>query len=95
MEKINYTYIVECSDGTYYTGWTNNLEKRITAHNKGQGAKYTRPRRPVKLIYYKKFETKQQAMKYEAAIKKLTRKEKEKLISLKGKLWKWGESWRG
>ena len=49
---MNYTYIVQCSDGTYYTGWTNDLEKRIKSHNAGTGAKYTRPRLPVTLVYY-------------------------------------------
>ena len=54
---MNYTYIVECSDGTLYTGWTNNLEKRLEAHNAGKGAKYTKTRRPVKLVYQEQFET--------------------------------------
>ena len=49
---MNYTYIVQCSDGTYYTGWTNDLKKRIKSHNAGTGAKYTRPRLPVTLVYY-------------------------------------------
>ena len=49
---MNYTYIVECKDGTLYTGWTNNLEKRIADHNSGKGAKYTRARKPVTLVYY-------------------------------------------
>ena len=77
---MNYTYIVECKDGTLYTGWTNNLEKRIADHNNGRGAKYTRARNPVTLVYYETFEVKQEAMKLEYAIKHLSRKEKEKLI---------------
>lgn len=77
---MNYTYILKCKDGTYYTGWTNNLEKRLQAHNDGKGAKYTKYRRPVQLIYYESFETKQEAMSREYAIKHLTRKEKEELI---------------
>ena len=77
---MNYTYIVECSDGTLYTGWTNNLEKRLEAHNAGKGAKYTKTRRPVKLVYQEQFETKEEAMSREYAIKQLTRKEKLKLI---------------
>ena len=77
---MNYTYIVECSDGTYYCGWTNNLEKRIIAHNAGTGAKYTRTRRPCKLVYYEEFETKEEAMSREWHIKRLTRPEKEALI---------------
>lgn len=80
MHSMNYTYILKCKDGTYYTGWTNNLEKRLQAHNDGKGAKYTKYRRPVQLIYYESFETKQEAMSREYAIKHLTRKEKEELI---------------
>ncbi len=77
---MNYTYIVECADGTYYCGWTNNLEHRIDAHNNGKGAKYTKSRLPVKLIYFEEYETKEQAMKREWQIKQLTRSQKEKLI---------------
>lgn len=79
MEK-NFTYIVECSDHTLYTGWTNDLEKRITAHNEGKGAKYTKTRRPVRLVYFETFATKEEAMSREYAIKRLTRKEKLKLM---------------
>lgn len=79
-EKKYYTYMVECSDGTYYTGYTTNLEKRIKAHNTGKtGAKYTRTRRPVKLIYYEEYETLHDALSREAGIKRLTRKQKEEL----------------
>ncbi|WP_251386768.1 GIY-YIG nuclease family protein [Mediterraneibacter agrestimuris] len=78
--KTNYVYIVKCNDGTLYTGWTNNLEKRIKDHNDGKGAKYTKSRRPVVLEYYEKFETKEEAMSREYAIKKLNRKQKEVLI---------------
>lgn len=77
---MNYTYIVECRDGTLYTGWTNNLEKRIADHNNGKGAKYTRARGPVTLVYYETFEEKRQAMGREYEIKHLSRKEKKKLI---------------
>lgn len=77
---MNYTYIVQCSDGTLYTGWTNDLTRRIQAHNQGKGAKYTKARRPVTLVYYEAFETKEEAMKREYAIKRLSRKEKEELI---------------
>ncbi len=80
---MNYTYILQCSDGTYYTGWTNQLEKRIESHNRGCGAKYTRSRTPVMLVYHETFETKEEAMRREAAIKKLTRKQKEALIGIK------------
>lgn len=79
----NYTYILECADHTLYTGWTNDLEKRLKAHNSGKGAKYTRPsfRRPVRLVYTEVFETKEEAMKREARIKQLTRQKKEQLIN--------------
>lgn len=77
---MNYTYILKCKDDSFYTGWTNNLEKRIHAHNSGKGARYTKARRPVELVYYEEFQTRQEAMKREYAIKQLTRKEKEALI---------------
>lgn len=77
----NYTYILECSDGTYYTGWTNDIEKRLISHNAGKGGKYTRVRRPVKLVYLETWDTKHEAMSREAKIKQLTRKEKERLIT--------------
>lgn len=77
---MNYTYILKCRDGTYYTGWTNNLDQRIKTHNQGKGAKYTRARRPVELAYYEVFSTKEEAMRREAQIKRMARKEKEKLV---------------
>lgn len=77
---MNYTYIVKCSDDTYYTGWTNNLEKRLIAHNSGNGAKYTRCRRPVELVYYECFQTKEEAMSREYHLKKMTRQQKQMLI---------------
>ena len=79
-EDMSYTYILKCSDETLYTGWTNNLEKRINAHNAGKGAKYTKNRRPVELAYYEEFATKEEAMSREYAIKQLTRRKKEELI---------------
>ena len=75
-----YVYILRCSDKTLYTGWTNDLEKRIEKHNSGEGAKYTRGRTPCKLVYFEEYETKIEATKREYAIKKLTRDEKKKLI---------------
>ena len=78
---MNYTYILECADGSLYTGWTNDLDKRLKAHNEGTASKCTRARRPVKLVYYEKFETKSEAMKREAAIKKLSRDQKLRLIN--------------
>lgn len=77
---MNYTYIVECKDGTFYTGWTNNIEKRVRDHNSGKGAKYTRARKPVTLVYYESFETKAEAMRREYAIKQMNRIQKERLI---------------
>lgn len=69
-------YILLCADGTLYTGWTNDIEKRLAAHNAGRGAKYTRGRRPVTLLYSEACATKSEAMSREAAIKKLSREEK-------------------
>ena len=78
--KENITYILQCSDNTLYTGWTNNLKKRLQAHNRGQASKYTRSRRPVTLVYAEPHATKQEAMRREAEIKQLSRKQKEALI---------------
>jgi len=71
---------ITCKDDSLYTGWTNDLKKRITSHNAGKGAKYTKARRPVELVYYEEFQTREEAMKREYAIKQLSRKEKEALI---------------
>ena len=79
---MNYTYIVRCADDTFYTGWTNDLENRMQAHNAGRGAKYTRPRRPVTLIYYEEYSSREEAMSREYAIKRLTRRQKEKLCGV-------------
>ncbi len=79
--KQNVTYILRCSDGTLYTGWTNNIGKRLEAHNAGKGGKYTRVRTPVELVYLETYETKQEAMSREVQIKQLTRKEKDRLIA--------------
>ena len=76
-----YTYIVRCSDNTLYTGYTTDIDKRIRAHNEGKGAKYTRSRRPVEIVYLEEFDTKEEAMSREWHIKRLTREEKERLIS--------------
>ena len=80
-----YAYILKCSDDTLYTGYTNNLENRLDTHNKGKGAKYTRVRIPVELVYYEEFEDKIEAQKREYAIKKLKRSEKLTLINKKEK----------
>lgn len=76
---MHYVYVLRCADDTLYTGWTTNLDKRIQAHNDKKGAKYTKSRTPVALFYYEEFETKSEALKREAAIKKLPRSEKLKL----------------
>ena len=83
MEQGNFTYILKCSDGSLYTGWTNDLERRVKAHNAGKGAKYTKSRRPVELVYFEAFATKQEAMRREWEIKQLSRVEKCKLIQVK------------
>ncbi len=77
---MNYTYILRCADGTLYTGWTNDLERRLAAHNAGKGSKYTCSRRPVELVYREEWGTKEQAMSRERQIKRLTRSEKLALI---------------
>lgn len=79
-KTMNYTYIVKCRDGTLYTGWTNNLQKRLDAHNNKKGARYTRTRTPVELLYYEGFPTKNEAMRREYEIKHLTAREKWALI---------------
>lgn len=75
-----YTYILECADGTLYAGWTNNLDNRIDVHNQGKGAKYTRSRLPVKLVASWKFPTSSEARSFEFRLKRLSRREKQKLI---------------
>ena len=80
---MHYIYIVECRDGTYYTGYTNDIKKRIKAHNEGKGAKYTNGRRPVTLRYTESYQTKGEALSREYAIKQLTRLEKQKLFKIK------------
>lgn len=80
MEE-NITYILRCADGTLYTGWTNNLPRRLAAHNAGTASKYTRSRRPVTLVYQVSFPTKQEAMRQEQRIKHLSRAEKLVLIA--------------
>ncbi len=77
---ICYTYILRCADGTLYTGWTNDLPKRIAAHNAGKGAKYTRSRLPVVLVYAEPHADKAAAMRREWRIKRMTREEKLSLI---------------
>ena len=80
---MNYTYLLECSDGSLYCGWTNNLEKRVKAHNEGRGGKYTRSRLPVSLVYYEAYDTKKEAMQREWEIKRMSRKSKLGLLQTK------------
>lgn len=75
-----FVYILKCADGTLYTGWTNNLEKRMDKHNAGNGAKYTRGRLPVEMVYFETFETKEEAMSREFNIKRMNRSQKIELI---------------
>lgn len=75
-----YAYLLRCADGSLYAGYTDNLKKRLAAHNTGQGAKYTRGRLPVSLAYWEAFETKAEAMRRECAFKKLNRARKMALI---------------
>lgn len=77
---MNYVYIIKCGDGSLYTGWTNNLKKRFENHCEGKGAKYTRGRGPLELVYFETFDDKKEAMKREYAIKQMKRQEKESLI---------------
>ncbi len=78
--SIFYVYVLECRNGTYYTGFTNNLENRIKLHNKGTGAKYLRGKSPVKLVYVKEYKYYKNALNGERNIKKLTREQKERLV---------------
>ena len=80
MDKKHYVYILKCADDTYSTGYTTDPERRTQVHNSGKGAKYTRARRPVELIYTEEYDDKTEAQRREYAIKQLTRAEKEKLI---------------
>lgn len=78
---MNYCYILRCGDGSLYTGWTNDLEKRLAAHSAGKGGRYTRSRLPVELVYYEEYGTREEAMAREWAVKRLTRAEKLALIA--------------
>lgn len=77
---MNYTYMLRCADGSLYTGWTNDLEKRVKAHNAGRGAKYTRARLPVTLVWYEACDDKIDAQRREYAVKQLSRAQKLALI---------------
>ena len=75
-----YVYILRCSDNSLYTGWCRDLDKRISLHNAGKGAKYTRSRKPCRLVYYETIDNKSEALKREIAIKKLSKEKKEDLV---------------
>lgn len=77
-----FIYIVRCADGTLYTGWTTDVERRVAQHNAGRGARYTRMRRPVALVYREEAPDRSTAMRREVAIKKLDRERKERLVEL-------------
>lgn len=83
-KKKYYTYMVRCSDNSIYVGYTPDLENRLRAHNSGNGAKYTKYKRPVKLVYYEEFETKSEAQSREVILKQLSHREKERLIAREG-----------
>ncbi len=76
-----YVYMVECADGTYYTGWTADLQARVAAHNAGTGARYTRGRRPVRLVYWERVPDVPAALRREAALKRMSRAQKRRLAA--------------
>ncbi|HFI2447643.1 TPA: GIY-YIG nuclease family protein [Streptococcus suis] len=81
MENKAYLYVLECADGSLYTGYTTDVEKRLATHNRGKGAKYTRARLPVSLVYQEAFDSKQEAMSAEALFKKRSRQGKLEYIA--------------
>ena len=84
--ETGYTYLLECSDGTLYCGWTTDPERRLAEHNSGRGSKYTRSRRPVRMVYLEACRTHREAMHRETEIKKMSRIQKNMLISASKKL---------
>ena len=82
---MNYVYLLRCNDDTLYCGWPTDLGSRIAAHNSGKGAKYTRSRLPVELVYYEEYDTKHEAMSREWHIKRMTREEKTELVAQQSK----------
>ena len=77
---MHYVYVLECADGTYYTGYTTDVERRVAEHDAGEGAKYTRGRTPVELVHVEEYETRSAAMSREHGIKSLSRRQKERLV---------------
>ncbi|MBO1004739.1 GIY-YIG nuclease family protein [Pseudogracilibacillus auburnensis] len=84
MNNNHYFYVLECKDGSFYGGYTTDLKRRLDEHNRGKGAKYTRMKKPVSLIFSKKFDSKSGAMQAEYAFKQLTRSKKEKFLQEAG-----------
>lgn len=78
---MTFVYILECADGTYYTGWTTDLDRRVAVHNAGRGSRYTRLRRPVKLIYWEEHPDRSSAQRRELAVKRLPRARKMALVA--------------
>ncbi|MFC4552978.1 MULTISPECIES: GIY-YIG nuclease family protein [Halorussus] len=78
--SVHWIYVIECADGSFYTGYTTDVERRVQEHDRGDGAKYTRGRTPVELVHAERFESKSAAMSREYEIKQLTRREKERLV---------------
>jgi putative endonuclease len=76
----HYVYVLECADGTFYTGYTTDVERRVAEHDAGEGAKYTRGRTPVELVHVESFDSRSAAMSREHAIKQLSRRQKERLV---------------
>ena len=84
LRERNYVYLLRCADDSLYCGWTTDLEGRIAAHNNGTGAKYTKSRRPVELVYFEEYENRHEALSREWHIKRLRRKEKLLLLEKAG-----------
>ncbi|NEU55384.1 GIY-YIG nuclease family protein [Halorussus sp. MSC15.2] len=82
--SVHWVYIIECDDGSFYTGYTTDVERRVREHDRGEGAKYTRGRTPVELVHRERFDSKSAAMSREYAIKQLSRAEKEQLVERDG-----------
>ena len=78
--SVHWVYILECDDGSFYTGYTTDVERRVREHDRGEGARYTRGRTPVELVHRERFESKSAAMSREYEIKQLSRAEKERLV---------------
>jgi putative endonuclease len=78
---VTFVYILQCADGSYYTGWTMDLDRRVAAHNAGRGSRYTRSRRPVKLVYWEEHPDRRSAQQRESALKRLPRERKLALIT--------------